>query len=789
MAKPNANKFRVSAALKNIIGKELITDDFIAVFELVKNSFDAHAAQVDVFFEGIHKDDARLVIWDDGKGMDREDIIKKWLFVAYSAKKEGIEDYRDKIRSNRIHAGSKGIGRFSCDRLGSNLTIYTKKKGRDSKINKLIIDWSDFEKDSQEEFISIGVKHSYVQEVPYENFKHGTILEITGLREGWDRDKLLKLRHSLEKLINPNQENDPYGFSIVLNVEEEEAEDRENKAKGEIRDIVNGRIENKIFENLEIKTTKIEVVISEDGESITTTLEDRGTLIYRVLEENPYKEFLKNINIYLFVLNRSAKINFTKNMGMPSVQYGSIFLYKNGFRIYPFGEPGQDTLKIDHRKQQGTARYFGTRDLIGRIEINGNNSLFQETSSRDGGLIRNVAYETLEKFFIEYVLRRLEKFAIGVIKWGNDGDLLDHKKLSTQDMTKNASDIICNLVRSNDVIDVEYNPKLIDIIKNRTQRSLKTILNNFGKLAEQTDSPLISKEIKRIQRQYDLLVKAKEEAEAETEKAREETEAAEAKATEEAEKKREAEKAAEEAKEEVKQKTSQNLFLQSVMSQDLKNVVSLHHHVGISAGNIKGYIGNMTERLKRGENLSKEVIQVFLEKISYQANIISSIVKFATKANFNLEASELEKPVDIISFIREYALNICSEEIKILSGIDLDFVHNDSSIFELVFRPIEISIIIDNLIENSRKSAAEHVTIEVLSVTDDTLEIAFRDDGKGIPVANRNKIFNFGFSTTDGSGLGLHHVRQVLEDMNGTVMLNKEYKEGAEFILRINKCN
>lgn len=373
--------------------------------------------------------------------------------------------------------------------------------------------------------------------------------------------------------------------------------------------------------------------------------------------------------------------------------------------------------------------------------------------------------------------------------WGNKGDLFNHTLFSQEEMQENVFGIIEKLTNSDGVIDLEYDPKVLNILKNRSEKSLAAILNNFGKLAEKKESNLISKEIRRAQRQYNALIKAKEEAEAEAEKAREETEAAEAKATEEAEKKREAEKVAEEAKEDVKQKTSQNLFLQSVMSQDLKNVVSLHHHVGISAGNIKGYIGNMTERLKRGENLSKEVIQVFLEKISYQANIISSIVKFATKANFNLEASELEKPVDIISFIREYALNICSEEIKILSGIDLDFVHNDSSIFELVFRPIEISIIIDNLIENSRKSAAEHVTIEVLSVTDDTLEIAFRDDGKGVPVGNRNKIFNFGFSTTDGSGLGLHHVRQVLEDMNGTVMLNKEYKEGAEFILRINKCN
>jgi len=79
--------FRISAALKNIIGKELITDDFIAVFELVKNSFDAHASDVEIVFEGFKTASPKIVIKDNGKGMNYDDLINKWLFVAYSAKK------------------------------------------------------------------------------------------------------------------------------------------------------------------------------------------------------------------------------------------------------------------------------------------------------------------------------------------------------------------------------------------------------------------------------------------------------------------------------------------------------------------------------------------------------------------------------------------------------------------------------------------------------------------------------------------------------------------------------
>ena len=77
--------FRISSWLKDLIGNELITDNNIAVFELVKNSFDAGAKKVTIRFENIYDENARITIIDDGKGMDYDDLENKWLFVAYSA--------------------------------------------------------------------------------------------------------------------------------------------------------------------------------------------------------------------------------------------------------------------------------------------------------------------------------------------------------------------------------------------------------------------------------------------------------------------------------------------------------------------------------------------------------------------------------------------------------------------------------------------------------------------------------------------------------------------------------
>ena len=124
--------------IKNIIGKELINDDNVAVMELVKNAYDAGAKTVIVEFRNLKKEQKchELLIVDDGNGMTEDDILYKWLNLAYSIKRV------QNAQNNRLQAGNKGIGRFSCDRLGKNLDIYTKK---DQKIYHLKINWEDFE--------------------------------------------------------------------------------------------------------------------------------------------------------------------------------------------------------------------------------------------------------------------------------------------------------------------------------------------------------------------------------------------------------------------------------------------------------------------------------------------------------------------------------------------------------------------------------------------------------------------------------------------------------------------
>ena len=408
-------QFKISSALKDLVGKDLIRNDNIAVFELVKNSYDAFATKVEITFEK-----NRIVIADNGKGMTLDDLRNKWLFLAYSAKKDGTEDseeekqqsYRDNI--NRHYAGAKGVGRFSCDRLGENLVLTTKSL-KDEKTQKLIIDWKEFEKDQKQEFVNIEIPHEVISDSVFfpEEKETGTILEITNLRENWDRKKILELKQSLEKLINPFSES--LDFSIEIICEHEKVEDEKAKLEKKYdKDIVNGIIKNSISQVISIKTTRIDVTL--DKQYIETTIIDRDTEIYRIREKNDFNK-LSSVSINLYFLNKAAKTSFSIKMGVQPVQYGSIFLFRNGFRILPFGNPGDDSWKIDYRAQQGYARFLSTRDLFGRVDIQTDNiEEFKEVSSRDGGLIESDTTLQLRRLF-EVTQRRLERYVSGVL-WG-----------------------------------------------------------------------------------------------------------------------------------------------------------------------------------------------------------------------------------------------------------------------------------------------------------------------------------------------------------------------------------
>jgi signal transduction histidine kinase len=741
---PKKLQFKIHSALKDIIGRDLIKDDFVAVFELVKNAYDAHATKVIVEFKNLYNSlEPEIIIKDNGKGMNYEDLLTKWLFLAYSAKKDGTEDdnydYRDKMSQSRVFAGAKGIGRFACDKLGNYLHLETTKNEQNPQTEVLITDWSKFEEGSKDEFVDVDVVHTTKLKSDF-GLEHGTVLKITGLRSEWDRAKLLKLKRALEKLINPSKGKGDHVFTIALRVIEERSEDKNKKTYHEK---VDGPIRNFIFKTIGLKTTKIFASVSEDGKEVVTELIDGGSLIYRIVEKNDFN-LLKSVDFTLFYLNTAAKSTFTRRMGMPAVQYGSIFLYKNGFRIYPYGEVGDDSFNVDRRKAQGQRRYLGNRDLMGQIEIYSDSDELKETTSRGDGLKKTPTFTQLTQYFL-VVLRRLEKYVVEVQQWGLS---IEDDDGNNNDLKERIASLIAKLTGNKDVLRFDYSDEFLNILESSQRESSDTIIKNLNRLAIESNNPELIEQTKKATNKLQLARQAKEEAEKETDL--EKTKALIALS-------------------DLRDKESENLFLKSMKSQDFDEIISFLHHIGISANNVENEIGGAFQQLSREGKLSNDEIRDIFEYVSLETSKILTITRFATKANFKLFAEE--KETDLVEYIMEYLNNI----VRPIRGENLtvNFQNNAHKKFICFFKPIEISIIIDNLISNSVKAKANNVKIELNSIND-KLEILFSDDGAGVDSHISNKLFEIGItSTIGGSGLGLFHVKKMLLDMGGDIDLVK----------------
>ena len=744
--------FRISAGLKNVIGRELISDKYIAIFEIVKNSYDAGATNVTITYKQNKEGEYVITIKDDGIGMDFADITEKWLFVAYSGKKEKnrSKSYVDKM--TRHFAGAKGIGRFSCDRLGSKLKLYT-KKASDTKTHVVDVDWNTFEVDDKDEFVKIPV--SYRTKDDSNIFKkHGTLLKISELREEWSREDLLSLKRYLMKLISPDFNSDNNKFSINLIVPKEEKKDveiRNNPNKNIWRDTVNGFIKNDVLEQIDIKTTNIVVDIDEKGKIISTKLSDRGIEVFTLKEKNRDYTELKNIHTSIFYLNSVAKAAFTKQMGgVQPKNYGSIFVYKNGFRVSPYGEPNQDFFGIDVRKSQGYKRHLGSRELMGRISIIGDDNDFKETSSRNHGFIKTPAVEKLEEFFIKKILTVLEKYVVNLIAWGEPLKNRDNHVISPEEINAQIISQFITNVNPDDVVEISYNKKLFS--KNNEQsKNLYSIVERLEKYAKKSEN----EEFRMLAKKTKTILQVNEELEQEnTEKTQE----------------------LDRLKRENEAREKQVFFLENANDQNVENLLNGMHSIYTLADANKGNLADCMELLQK-ENISDEAYDILVD--IFQANAkIQKIADLAFHGNASLESQTIG---NVFDYVKEY-----SEKMNYLR-MPLH-LKQDGDLNNCRFNPTSLGIIIDNIISNSQKNEASKIDINFSNEKKDVL-VSFIDDGLGLDAKlNTADLFKRGFTANSkkkGFGMGLPQVHDLIEEMNGSVSIDEKYKKGFKIDIRL----
>lgn len=766
-------QFRVSSSLKSIVGRDLITNDFVAVFELVKNSIDAGASMIDVVFD---LEGAEPAIWvvDDGKGMSYEDLKAKWLFLGYSAKKEGKEDEYEKT-----YAGNKGVGRFSCDRLGRELKIQCRSKDC-PEINLLTIDWADYEKDSTKEFAKVDVfydsTNKFVLPKGLKRRKTGVVIKISGLREleSWNRSKLSRLKRSLGKLQNPFGSTDK-GTQILIHcsreVDDDEVSDEESLK-------VNGLVENDILDVLDEKSAKVTARLTKEDQ-LETALYDRGELIYRISEplDSDFKLLLgSDFEASIYYLNLAAKNTFARRMGITSKDFGSLFLFRNGFQVFPVGEEGNDYWGLDRRKAQGFSRFLGNRDVMGRVDVSGKESKFRESSSRDKGLIETKESLALSQAVL-WLVKRFERYVVGV-NWQDklDKNSEDTERLFLDQTRARIIALVGNLAGSEGVQILDYNRDLVGVLNRKSEQFEETLVP-LRKLVEKSGDKKLEKGIENAAKVLKRIQKERQEA---LEYAERETEARER-----------AELQAEEAKESedravvaLKEEKERNRFLSLAGNRDVNQLEDFIHHMIYDIGETKSAIENELERVgdKKSGELSSVREALYRVREGMDKIIVTS--RYLTRANFRMTSGEIPDD-DLVGFMFEHLTVVAPDynrepEIKV-EGANFEF--------NRTFRPIECGIMLDNLISNSRKASASQITFG-FSQHESVLKLSVVDDGTGLAksVVDPKDIFERGFTRTDGSGIGLSFCKTLLEAMGGSVSVGDEAEEsGFTLVIEIPK--
>jgi signal transduction histidine kinase len=743
-------KFRISSALKDHIGKELITDDNVAIFELVKNSYDAGAKNVKIVFEDMRSQTPRILIIDNGKGMSKKDLEDKWLFVAYSEKK----DVGFKAGNKRLMAGSKGIGRFSCDRLGSKLKIYTKIP-TDKNFNLLRVNWDMFERDQKKEFKEIEVHlnefDGELNDYGVVSFS-GTIIEINDLRSDWDWSKMQKLKRYLQRLINPLQIPNEDAFEIELIAKDFTLKDDKEKFD---YNKVNGLVKNTVYEKIKMKTTNIDCNISDDGKTIITKLEDKGIPIFTLKEKNNFK-LLKGVKVKVSYLNAQAKRTFSLRMGVDPLRYGNIFLFRNGFRVLPYGDTEDDWLELNIRKSQGYKRYLGTRELLGRIEINDSENNFKESASRNHGLSNTAAFIQLRQFILDVIIKKLEKYVVGAIYWDSETKVKDFNLIK-----KDTLSIIKQIAGNLENKDLEYNQNFLEIVEKKTVEKIPETIKSIEILMKKEND----KEKRELWGQQIQSLKIGLKIQKEKEK----------------EKLEEKEEEIKEVKTELEIKEKESLFLSGTISTDQEATQSLIHIINNTTDPINKSLSEINKHIQKSSPIER--IIPFVDEISLEHEQIKYLSEIISMANFNTKVETIKK--DIVQYISEYLMNMKYSSLKFkFDNEDIKFICR--------FKPLEILIILNNFISNSLKQDANMMKLSFEKDEDYlTLKISDNSDNGGIKEKDAPYIFNRAYSTTKGSGRGLYDIKRILKNLNGSIKFIgndiENQLNGACFEIKIKK--
>jgi len=732
-AKGGLYSLRPRARILRTLGEELISSEVVAVIELVKNAFDADASRVEVLFEGEAGSLVALTVLDDGHGMAMNTVARAWMEPATDHKKKRkVSPYL-----KRRLLGEKGVGRFASARLATGLELVTREVGSKDEIFAFF-DWTQFDDpDTYLDQVEILAEERSPQIIreggicaggpPAEGLPrdgtHGTILRMEGLKKDWSDADFVDLSRGLSRLIAPFSKNSDFGIFLRRSSTDEGAIEEVNPPEiikyphYELRASLSedGMFTAKVI----VKST--EAVVERSGRIrrgsganelfINEGADGSGETVGRLPECGPL-----DVEVLVWDRDQLENVDQKIGVGLRSVRkdldsIAGISVYRDGFRVLPYGEPDNDWLKLDLRRVQNPTMRLSNNQITGYVEISSDaNPELRDQSNREG-LDNNQAYADLKavlRFFLgilepeRYKERKLEQGK----KPERSGSIFaapDLSKLRDQIKSGLADD---DTVQMLDEVTKDWESQIVRI-KEAVARyhTLATVGQLVDKVVHDGRQPLST-----IQGQSTLAV---------------------------------------EAVGSLKKKYPDDVALNESLER----------------------LGGRLTRVKESASL--------LDLLFRRIEPLGGRRKGRpTKVYLN----EIIK-----SAFSHFESDILANGIKVSLPVEDDLVRVDS---------LELQEVFINLISNSihwmssvpRDRRA--IVVSTSRIEDGAVEIIFADSGPGVPLANRESIFDPYFSTkSDGIGLGLVISGEIIRDYYGgeLELLNSGPLPGAVFRIVIRR--
>lgn len=386
-------RFQPRARLLRLLGDQLIRDPSIAVFELVKNAYDADASLARIEMLSVHEPSrGRIVVQDDGTGMSPSTVANVWLEPGTDVR---ANERKAGLRSKRFHRlplGEKGVGRFAAHKLGHEITLITRARGHPEVL--VNIDWDVFE--TNKYLSDAEIKLTEREPVLFPGSATGTRIVVQRLRVPWTRGMARTMARAITSITSPFEQREDFKTSLVVDPDfgwleglltiDEVKDWALYHVKGTIRgNTLSYRYSFRPYANMTRLAGRIEPPEPNALKRVPLPPIHRDE---PAPDLSQFKIGTVGLEMYIFDLDPvTLALGVSDKRGLRDylTQNGGVRVYRDGIRVYDYGEPGNDWLDLGARRVNQPTRRLSNNIVLGAVslQLNASQDLIEKTN-REG---------------------------------------------------------------------------------------------------------------------------------------------------------------------------------------------------------------------------------------------------------------------------------------------------------------------------------------------------------------------------------------------------------------------